>query len=96
MDIPLTPDLEKALVEHAQEQGLTPEAAALCVLREGLPESSSRAIPKSHEGNLRDFLGHHVGSLASGETIPGGARMSEDCGRKFATGLAEGRKGGRR
>jgi len=37
---------------------------------------------------LADFLQGYVGVLHSSEYVPGGARMSEDSGRKFAEGLA--------
>lgn len=37
---------------------------------------------------LADFLHGHVGVLHSSEYVPGGAELSEDSGRKFATWLA--------
>ena len=36
---------------------------------------------------LADFLQGYVGVLHSSEYVPGGARLSEDSGRKFAEGL---------
>ena len=95
MDVPLTPDVEKALVEHTQEQGLSPEAAAFHVLQEKFSGASSRPEDECYKGSLIDLLAHHIGSLASGEAVPGGARMSEGCGRKFALDWwTEGSKGG--
>ena len=41
MTITLTPDLEKALTEQARQQGTTPEAFALAVLRDKLRTSSA-------------------------------------------------------
>lgn len=38
--------------------------------------------------SLADFLHGHVGVLHSSEYVLGGARLSEDSGRKFAAGLA--------
>ena len=35
------------------------------------------------QGTLEDFLQGHIGVLNSSEHVPGGARMSEDTGRKF-------------
>lgn len=43
---------------------------------------SHEALPEA-QGTLADFLRRHIGVLHSGEHVPGGARMSEDTGRKF-------------
>jgi len=72
---------------------MTPEAVALQILEERLarpcPQSSSKAR------NLKEFLAGHIGVIASSEVTPGGARMSEACGTKFAEGLAAKREPGR-
>ena len=39
------------------------------------------------ERTLADFLSAHIGVLDSVEYVPGGARMSEASGKKFAEGL---------
>ena len=44
---------------------------------------------------LADFLADRIGVLSSSEYIPGGAQMSEDCGKKFAQGMVEKRKRGK-
>ena len=49
----------------------------------------SHEITSEAQGTLADFLQGHIGILHSSEYIPGGARMSEDSGKKFAKGLLE-------
>ncbi len=44
---------------------------------------------------LSEFLDGYVGVLHSGEKVPGGARLSENTGKKFADGLARKRAAGR-
>lgn len=51
----------------------------------------SRKKPKT----LAAFLDGYVGVLHSGEKVPGGARLSENTGKKFADGLAKKRAAGR-
>ncbi len=51
--------------------------------------------PKDGEETLADFLKDHIGVIHSNEHIPGGARMSEDTGKKFAAGMVEKRRKGR-
>jgi hypothetical protein len=94
MIITLTPDIEKAMAEQARKLGTTPEQLALDSLRERfilLPQ----AVPAEGQGTLADFLRGHIGVLHSSEHVPGGARMSEDSGKKFAAGLVEQRQKGR-
>ena len=43
----------------------------------------SSEVPSETQGTLADFLQGHIGVLNSSEHVPGGARMSEDTGRKF-------------
>jgi hypothetical protein len=94
MIITLTPDIEKALAEQARKLGTTPEQLALDSLLERfiLP---AQAVPAERQGTLADFLRGHIGILHSSEHVPGGARMSEDSGKKFAAGLVEQRQKGR-
>ncbi|MEM1043148.1 MAG: hypothetical protein AAGI91_11020 [Bacteroidota bacterium] len=53
--------------------------------------TSASAEPET----LADALAPYIGTFDSSEHVPGGARMSEDTGRKFAEGMAEKRKQGR-
>ena len=86
MIITLTPDIEQALAAEARKLGLTPEQLALDGLRERClpPESGS---PAGEQATLAEFLRGHLGVLHSSEHVPGGARLSEDSGRKFTAGL---------
>ena len=52
----------------------------------------SSEVSSETQGTLADFLQGHIGVLHSSEYIPGGARMSEDSGKKFAKGLLEQRQ----
>ena len=92
MIITLTPDIEKALAEQAPKLGTTPEELALDSLRERFVFHVSPAIPTAEQNTLADFLGSHIGVLHSSEHIAGGARISEDSGKKFAAGLVEQRR----
>lgn len=87
MIITLTPDIEKALAEQAHKLGTTPEELALDSLRERFVLHVPPAIPTVEQGTLADFLSGRIGILHSSEHIAGGARMSEDSGKKFAAGL---------
>ena len=95
MNIILPPDIEQAVVEHAREQGTTPELLILDSLRERFLPSPPLDRLTEGEETLADFLGPHIGVLHSSEHIPGGARMSEDSGKKFAAGMLKKRQQGR-
>ena len=95
MTITLTPDIENALVEQAKEHGTTPEQLALESLRERFVEPCEEGAPTSGAETLADYLADHIGVIHSSEHIPGGARMSEDTGKKFAEGMIEKRKRGK-
>ena len=84
MKIMLTSDLERMLTEQARKLGITPEQFVVDSLKERF--ASASAMPES-QGTLADFLHEHIGVLDSREYISGGARMSEDSGKKFAAGL---------
>lgn len=76
MTIPMTPELRQALGRAAKEQGTTPETVAYQTLRERLvaDDPQTGAIgPRT----LADRLAPYIGVLDSGETTPGGARMSK-------------------
>lgn len=94
MTIKLTPELEQVLIDRATQQGTPPELLALAVLQERLLPATV-AEPDTAEGTLADFLAEFIGTLHSGEQIPGGARMSEKSGEKFAAGLVRKRQTGR-
>jgi hypothetical protein len=95
MNIILPPDIERAVVEYARKQGTTPELLVLDSLRERFLPSLLADRSTEGEGTLADFLGTHIESLHSSEHIPGGARMSEDTGKKFAAGMVKKRQQGR-
>jgi len=93
--ITLPPDLESRLAEEARRRGTTPELVALDCLRTYFVSSTPSDGSAADQGSLADFLAPHIGVLSSGEHVPGGARMSEDCGKKFAEGLLRKRQQGR-
>lgn len=95
MKLTLTPDIEHALTEYARRQGTTPEILALDALRERFVNSVNTEVPAEEQENLADFLADHLGVLSSSEYVSGGARMSEDSGKKFAAGLVKKRQQGR-
>lgn len=90
--ITLTPDLESALIEAAHQQGTTAELLALDCLRERFIPTEMAEPSHRNGGTLADFLAGHIGVLSSSEHVPGGARMSEDSGQKFADGLVRKRQ----
>jgi len=92
MIITLTADIEQALAATARKLGLTPEQLALDSLRERFLFPESEIPPAENQATLADFLCGHVGVLHSSEHVPGGARLSENSGQKFAAGLAAQRK----
>lgn len=88
MNIPLTPDIERALAEQARRLGTTPERLVIDSLREQFVTTAAHT-PTETGGTLADLLQEHIGVLRSSDHVPGGARMSESSGQKFAAGLAE-------
>lgn len=91
--ITLTPELEQAVTERARQQGTTPELLTLDKLREiFVPVVGSPPIPGE---TLADFLGDFIGSIHSSENTPGGAQMSTDSGKKFASGMLKKRQDGK-
>jgi hypothetical protein len=92
--IKLTPELEQVIGEEARRQGTTPELLVIESLRRCFLPHATRTAPEP-EGTLADFLSDFVGTLHSSEHVPGGARMSEAAGRKFAAGMDKKRRLGR-
>ena len=95
MNIVLPPEIEQAVAEHARKQGTTLELLVLESLRDRFVPSEASDSPGENEGSLADFLSEHIGVLHSSEHIQGGARMSEDSGKKFAVGMVKKRQQGR-
>ncbi len=95
MRITLTPDIEQAVTESARIQRTTPELLVMGMLRSGflLTDKSGAAETEQCE-TLADLLHDHIGVLHSSENVPGGARMSEDCGTRFTEGLIRKREQG--
>ena len=101
--ITLTPELETALNRRAQAQGTTPELLALDGLRQlygdsepGASKTTSETTSETQEepsDTLFDFLKDYIGVIHSSEYVEGGARLSEDCGIKFADGMEQKRQG---
>ena len=60
-----------------------------------MKKAAEDKTPKDGEETLADYLKDHIGVIDSGEHVPGGARMSEDTGKKFAEGMVEKRRKGR-
>ncbi len=95
MTITLPFDLAGVLTEQARKQGTTPERIARDYLRERLLPSVTTESTTKEQGTLADFLVDYIGVISSSEHVPGGARMSENSGRKFTAGLVKKRQEGR-
>jgi hypothetical protein len=94
MTIKLTPELERAIPDEAQKCGTTAEVLVLDSLRQRFLTPRPTETP-AEEGSLADDLADFIGVLGSGEHVPGGARMSEGTGRKFAEGMHGKREAGK-
>ncbi len=92
--ITLPPDLEGRLADEARRRGTTPELLAVDGLRQLFAPPPANLAPPGNN-TLFDFLAGHIGVLSSSEHVPGGARMSENGGKKFAEGLLRKREQGR-
>ncbi|MCI0525349.1 MAG: hypothetical protein L0Y75_08820 [Acidobacteria bacterium] len=95
LTLKLTPDIADSLIEYSQRQGTTPELLVLETLRKLLAPPVTAAPADNQYQTLADFLDGYVGVVDSGELVPGGARMSEECGEKFAAGMLEKRERGK-
>ncbi len=70
------------LAEEAARQGTTPELLAIDAVRRAIPHTSPT---KTSGGTLFDALKPFIGAV-DGSSEP----FSQDCGEKFAEGLATG------
>jgi hypothetical protein len=95
MTIHLGPDLEQALADEARRIGTTPDLLANECLRERFVHNGGQPVEGDTSKNLAEYLANHIGVLHSSENVPGGARMSEDTGKKFTSILLEQRERGR-
>ncbi len=82
--ISLPPDLEGPLTEEAQRRGTTPELLVLDSLRQLFVPSPAAAESTGEDATLFDFLAGHIGTVAGSMEA-----FSDDCGQRFAEGLAE-------
>lgn len=96
MTIACTAEIEAALAKQSQQRGLTPDELAQQILRDGLGLNArtdlavnGAAEVEEEEGTLADMLAGYIGVIDSRDYVPGGARLSEDTGRKFAAGMLE-------
>ena len=92
--ITLPPEIEETVAQQARRQGTTTELLALDVLRKTFPPAIEPPERKSGT-SLFDLLSDYIGTIHSGEHIPGGAQMATDSGRKFAEGMARKRREGK-
>ena len=95
MTIELTPDVERALAEAAQERGTTPQTLALEALRNLFVQPRPSCPDGQVPATMAEFLEGFIGVLDSSEHVPGGANMSTMTGRDFADGLVKKREEGR-
>ena len=95
MTIQLSPDLEQVLSEEARRRGTTPELLANECLRERFVRPTDQEKTANGSKNLAEYLAGYIGVLHSSENVPGGARMSEDTGKKFTSILIKQRQQGR-
>ena len=95
MIITLTPEIETALAQCARKEGTTPEKFVLETLRKRLISYVTASVPPPENMTLHDLLKDYIGVMSSSEYVPGGARMSENTGKKFAAGMMRKREQGR-
>jgi len=94
MDITLTPEMEKVLGELAEKQKTSVELLVMKTLRECFFSKETKTLKKGAEHqsetkSLADLLAGYIGSIDSSEFADGGARMSENTGKKFGEILSE-------
>ena len=95
MNITLTPDIEQVLRQAAKKQGATVESIVLKTLRECFFQKESGKQERPEMNSLADMLQGDIGAIDSGEIVQGGARMSENSGKRFADILAEKQRQGK-
>lgn len=87
--ITLPPEIEETVAQQAQRQGTTTELLALDVLRRSFappPEAEKADMGDT----LYDFLRGYIGTVNGSSEA-----FSEDCGEKFAEGMAQKQQEGR-
>jgi hypothetical protein len=78
------PQLKQALDEAARQQGTTAESLAVALLSGLLlPSAAPAEEPPGPGESLADQLSYYIGSIDSGEYVPGGARLSERTGTEY-------------
>jgi hypothetical protein len=88
--ISLPSDIEGPLTAEAQRRGTTPELLALDSLRKLFASLPVLGEPPDDATTLFDFLDGYIGTVeGSGEAF------SENCGQRFAEGIAEKQQRGR-
>ena len=92
MRITLIPGIESAFIKEARRQRTTPEILAINYLQKRFVPSETPEPPAERQETLADFLAGQIGVLASGERVPGGARLAENSGDKFAAELVKKRQ----
>ena len=81
--IVIPPDLEEVILEEADRRGMAPEAVAV----DGLRRLFATPVPGAElvgGGSLFEFLEGYTGKVNGVSEA-----FSEECGRRFADGLAE-------
>lgn len=96
MQITLSLELEKALIQRAQQVGIAPDQLATDLLRQQL--NGLQFDPPVHEEmrakTLADFLEGYIGVIQSGKGLNGGAGLSEKTGKNFARLMMQKRQKG--
>jgi hypothetical protein len=95
MQLTLTPEIENILKIQALNFGLTPEMLALDILAERFSPITKKESEATKHESLADYLSGYIGTVSSEQHIPGGAHMSEKCGKKFSEGLLMKRQKGK-
>jgi hypothetical protein len=89
MVITVPPELEQALKEHAQQQGIPPEQLALNSLHQTFGQPNRPADQDVDTETLADFLQPYIGILSSAEVDASPGMWSEDTGDRFTQILLE-------
>jgi len=92
--VTLTPELEDAIQDRAQQQGTEPELLVLDSLR-GLFLIPEPPDPAVEGGTMADFLKDFIGCIDSREKFPEGSRVSEYNGHKLGELLREKHRAGK-
>ena len=88
--ISLPPDIEGPLIEEAQRRGTTPELLVLDSLRTLFVPTPASEEPTGENATLSDFLAGYIGTVEGSREA-----FSDNCGQRFAEGLAEKQQRGR-